>query len=43
MRVIATISAVVMLALCVSACNTMQGLGQDIKRGGQKLENAADR
>lgn len=29
------------LALLTTACNTMQGLGQDIKQGGQKLENAA--
>lgn len=42
MRVVSLISALIMIALCASACNTMQGLGQDIKRGGQKLENAAD-
>jgi len=35
-----------LLALAVfglSACNTMEGLGKDIKAGGQKIENAADR
>jgi predicted small secreted protein len=26
-----------------SACSTMKGLGQDIKSGGQSLENAAER
>jgi predicted small secreted protein len=35
------------LALCACAlvlcgCNTMEGLGKDIKAGGQKLEDAAD-
>jgi predicted small secreted protein len=27
----------------LSACNTMSGLGEDIQRGGQKLENAAEK
>ena len=27
----------------VAGCNTMAGAGQDIERGGQKLENAAER
>lgn len=26
----------------LSACNTMEGLGQDIQKGGQKLEDKAD-
>ena len=26
-----------------TACNTMQGLGQDIKNGGEDLEGAASR
>jgi len=26
---------------CLSACNTMEGLGKDIKRGGAALENSA--
>ena len=25
----------------LSACNTMQGLGKDIERGGEKLQNSA--
>ena len=29
--------------LLVSACNTMEGLGQDIQKGGEKLEESADR
>jgi len=27
----------------LSACNTMEGLGKDIKQAGQSLENAAER
>ncbi len=27
----------------VSGCSTMKGLGQDIKKGGQSLENSAER
>ena len=37
---------VVVLALAafgLAACNTIEGLGKDIKAGGQKIENAADR
>jgi entericidin B len=34
---------VVIVTMLVSACNTMSGLGEDIQRGGQKLENQADK
>jgi predicted small secreted protein len=26
----------------LAGCNTMHGLGQDIERGGEKLQNKAD-
>jgi len=29
--------------LALTACNTMEGLGQDIQTGGKKLEKAAER
>ena len=29
--------------LGISGCNTMAGAGKDIERGGQKLENSAER
>ncbi|MGB6055092.1 MAG: entericidin A/B family lipoprotein [Burkholderiaceae bacterium] len=29
--------------LGLSACNTMHGFGQDVERGGEKMQNAADR
>jgi predicted small secreted protein len=28
--------------LALTACNTMEGLGQDVERGGEKLQGAAD-
>jgi entericidin B len=27
----------------LTACNTMEGFGQDIQKGGQKIEKAADK
>lgn len=38
MRILALIAALVTL----SACNTVEGVGQDIKAGGQAIENAAN-
>ena len=32
---------VVALGLALSACNTMHGLGQDVERGGEKVQDAA--
>lgn len=29
-------------ALGVSACNTMEGLGQDVENAGESIENQAD-
>ena len=34
---------VVLVTMVLSACNTMAGLGEDIQRGGQKLEDKAER
>jgi len=34
---------VVLVTMVLSACNTMSGLGEDIQRGGQKLENQAEK
>ncbi|MBK1679399.1 entericidin A/B family lipoprotein [Rhodocyclus tenuis] len=31
----------VALAIAASACNTVQGLGKDIERGGQAIEKVA--
>ncbi len=35
--------ALVMAALVLAGCNTMEGLGKDIKKGGEKLEKAAEK
>ena len=31
----------VLAAFSLSACNTVQGIGQDIKKGGEAIEKAA--
>lgn len=33
--------ALVLAALVLAGCNTMEGLGKDIQKGGEKLEKAA--
>ena len=30
-------------ALSLAACNTMEGLGKDVKKTGEKIEKAAER
>lgn len=37
------IAALLIASFALTACNTMEGAGEDIQAGGQKLENAADR
>ena len=34
---------ILIAALGLAACNTMEGLGKDIKKGGEKIEKAAER
>jgi predicted small secreted protein len=36
-----SILAYSVLMLCLSACNTMEGAGQDIQKGGSSLEDSA--
>lgn len=31
-----------LMTVVLSGCNTMQGLGKDIERGGEKLQNSAE-
>jgi entericidin B len=35
--------ALAALAGVLAGCNTMHGLGQDIERGGEKIQSAADK
>jgi entericidin B len=39
---ILTLLTVVTATLSLSACNTIEGAGQDIQKGGQSIEKAAD-
>ena len=41
MKSIGMIVLAVCTVLSLSACNTVQGLGQDIKKGGEAIERAA--
>jgi predicted small secreted protein len=36
------IIAIVLGAFLLSACNTMEGFGQDVQQGGKKIERSAD-
>lgn len=36
-------SILVLAALLLSACNTVEGIGKDIKKGGEAIERAATR
>jgi predicted small secreted protein len=41
-RIVATLMLLGMLG-AIAGCNTMQGLGQDIERGGEKIQDKAAR
>jgi entericidin B len=41
-RIVAGLSLVAM-TFAVAACNTVEGMGKDVKAGGQAIEKAADR
>ena len=42
MKRFALMAAVILLPILASACNTMAGAGEDISKGGEKLEKSAD-
>jgi len=41
MRTVLCIIAALLALATLSACNTVRGIGQDIKKGGEALEKAA--
>lgn len=41
MRHIMLVTAALLALSMISACNTVRGIGQDIKKGGEALEKAA--
>lgn len=43
MKKIISVLSMMMFAFSLSACNTMQGFGKDVERGGEKVQGAADR
>jgi len=42
-NVVRAVALTLAVAFAASACNTIQGAGKDIERGGQKIERAADK
>jgi len=42
-KLVSLVAVSFVMALTLSACNTMEGAGQDIQKGGQKLEDAANK
>jgi entericidin B len=38
-----SVLTLIFITLGISACNTMSGAGKDIQRGGEKLENSAEK
>jgi entericidin B len=40
MKKLAIIAALMLLPL-ITACNTMEGLGEDVQKGGEKIEESA--
>ena len=43
MKKMTRIAALITFAGLLCACNTVQGLGQDVEKAGQKVSNAAER
>jgi predicted small secreted protein len=43
MKTIVSVLSILIVSLGLTACNTMKGFGQDVERGGEKVQGAADR
>ncbi|HEY9100716.1 entericidin A/B family lipoprotein [Chitinimonas sp.] len=43
MKRLSLIALLLLTALQLTACNTMQGVGKDIKKGGEAIEKAASK
>ncbi len=39
-KVLVTLALLLFLPLLLTACNTLQGMGEDMKQGGQALDRA---
>ncbi|GAB3549551.1 hypothetical protein GCM10027343_31530 [Noviherbaspirillum agri] len=42
MKKVISILSILMFSAGLSACNTMKGVGKDIERGGEKMQNSAE-
>ena len=42
MRVLVSTIIMLVMSFCLSSCNTFEGMGKDIKKGGGKLEDTAN-
>ena len=42
-RTLARLLALVAVVIAASACNTIEGVGKDVKAGGQAIESAASK
>ncbi|AQQ10086.1 entericidin A [Sedimentisphaera cyanobacteriorum] len=42
MKKILTILAVLTIIVCISGCNTFEGMGEDIERVGESMQDAGD-
>lgn len=38
-----SLAAMAAAVMVMAGCNTVEGVGKDVKRGGEKIENAAER
>lgn len=43
MKKIISVFGIIAFAFGLTACNTMKGFGQDVERGGEKVQGAAER
>ena len=43
MKKVVYIFSILFFTLGLTACNTMKGFGQDVERGGEKVQGAADK
>lgn len=43
MKRIISILSILMFAVGLAGCNTMQGFGKDVEKGGEKVQGAAEK
>jgi entericidin B len=43
MKKIISLLGIFIIGIGLTACNTMSGMGKDVERGGEKVQNAAEK